>query len=146
MNALADQPRINRVVLRDAQHAEKQQHQKRIEWTGVQRGENRRHDRDEQRSNERNEFKNSGDHPHHQSTRQTEQSETERANDADEQTRGELRAYVSGERAVDVLEEFVAAPAPAASRQHQQRRTAKTLRVLEQEKRKNRNQNQPGNI
>src|SRR6185369_1012515 len=116
MNALADQPRINRVVLRDAQHAEKQQHQKRIERTRMKRRENRRHDRDEQWSNERNEFKNSGDDPHHQSTRQTEQSETERANDADEQTRGELRAYVSGQRTVNVLEELVAAPAPAAAR------------------------------
>jgi len=97
----------------------------------VQQREYRRHNRHQQRPDERNELKRTRNDAHHETTRQSQQRETDRTNHADEQTRGQLCADVSRERAVDVLKKLVAAPTPTAARQHQQRRPAKALSVFE---------------
>jgi hypothetical protein len=51
-----------------------------------------------------------------------------------------LRANVSRKSVIDVLEKFIATPAPTTSRQHQQRRTPEALRIFQKKKRQNRNQ------
>ena len=100
----------------------------------------------QQRSNQRNKLKNTRDHSQHQRTRKSQQREAKRANHADKEAGGQLRANVSREGAVDVLKKLVTAPAPTSSRQHLQRRAAKSVGIFQQEETQNRNQNQPGNI
>src|SRR5215213_10300290 len=102
--------------------------------------------RDREWASEGHKLENSGQHSHHQRSRQAQKRESNRTNDSDKQTRRELRANVSSERAVDVLEKLVATPAPASTRQHQQRRPPETLRVFQKKEGEDRNQNEPGDV
>src|ERR1043166_2625603 len=144
MNSLTDQSWIDRIVFQDSQDSEKQQHQKSIEWTSVEHGQNAGHERDRNWSNERHKLEEACQHAHHQCARYTQEGKTDRTNHSDEQAGCQLCSNVSGERAVDVLEKLVAAPSPTTTWKHQQRRTAKTFRVLQQEKSENGNEDEPG--
>jgi len=97
----------------------------------VQHGQYRSHYCDRDWSNERYELKEAGYHTHDQSARQTQQRETDRADYADEETRSQLSANISGECAVDVLKKLVTSPAPTAARQHKQSGASKTLSVFQ---------------
>ena len=63
-----------------------------------------------------------------------------------EQTGCQLRAYVCGERRVDILKEFVRAPAPTSARKHLKRGASKNLNVFQEEEGENRNQDKPWDV
>src|SRR6476646_3079580 len=109
----------------------------------MQESQQRRHDCNKYRTNQRNKFKDTGNNAHHETTRQTKKGKTQRAYESDDQAGSELRPGVSRKRGVHILKELIAAPAPAAFRQHLQCRASKTLNILQQEKGKNRNEDQP---
>src|ERR1700730_10338563 len=120
MYSLANQTRIDDIVLNDAQNSQEQQHEKRRERPGMKYSQQRCYDCNQQWSNQRNKFANTGDDTQHQRTRKSENGEAKRAHQANKNAGGELRAYVSSERAVNVLKEFVTAPAPTSLGQHLQ--------------------------
>src|SRR5437899_12254892 len=99
---------------------------------------------DDQWTNERNKLQHARDQAQDQRTWKPDQRESDATNYADHKTRCQLRADVSGERAVDVLKKFIAAPTQTATRQHRQSRAAKAVRIFQKEEREDWNQHQPG--
>ena len=73
MNSLANQTRIDNIVLNDAQDAQKQPHQKSRERTSVEHRRQRGDHQHQQRSNQRNKLANTGDQTQNQWARQSEQ-------------------------------------------------------------------------
>src|SRR5438128_11617441 len=118
MYSLANQTRIDNIVLNDAQNSQEQQHQKRRERPGMKYSQQRRYDCHQQWPNQGNKFTNTGDDTQDKRTWKSEHGDANRAHQADKNAGGELRTYISSERAVNVLKEFVTAPAPTSLGQH----------------------------
>src|SRR5882672_4894370 len=118
MNSLANQPRIDNVVLNNAQHDQKDEHYESQKEASMKQSRQCSYDRYQQRPNERNELTDTRNQSEDKWTGKPQQREANCANHADEKAGGELCANVSGEGAIDVLKKFVTAPAPASARQH----------------------------
>ena len=143
MNALANDTRIDHIVLNNAQHGQEEQHHHRHAKSPMQHREHRNQNRNHQRPNQRHELQHAGEQAEHQRTGQTNQGKADAAKNSDEQTRGELRANISCQSAVDVLEEFVAAPTQTTARQHCQSGTAKAIGVFQQKETEDGDQHDP---
>ena len=103
MYSLANQTRIDNIVLNDAQNSQEQQHEKRRERPGMEYSQQRGYDRHQQWSNQRDKFANTGDDTQNERTRKSEKGEAKRADQADKNAGGELCPYVSSERTVSCI-------------------------------------------
>src|SRR2546425_724217 len=130
MYSLANQTRIDNIVLNDAQNSQEQQHQKRRERPGMKYSQQRCYDGHQQWSNQWNKFANPGDDPQDERTRKSENGEANCAHQADKNAGGELCPDVSSERAVNVLKEFVTAPAPTSLGQSLQSGATESLHIF----------------
>src|SRR5258706_9505042 len=83
MYSLADQTGIDDVVLDDAQHEQERQHEESQKAAAVKDSRCRCHHRDQQRSNERNELKNSGNNPQRERIGKMQKNENNRENQVD---------------------------------------------------------------
>src|SRR6266567_60833 len=122
VNPGADYARIDHIVLNDSQ------------------------DTKEQQDHQRHKFQETGDQPQHERARHSYQGKAHARNHADQNTGCQLRANISRQGAVDILEELVTPPTESSARQHSQRRTAKAVSILQKKEAEDRNQHQPGQV
>ena len=86
--------------------------------TGMKDGHKDDEHSNQQRANEWNEFKDSGYEAQYQRTGNTQQGESNRADNSDKHASGQLSSDIGCQRTADILKKLVPAPAPTSARKH----------------------------
>src|SRR5688572_14448922 len=137
MHTVTHETRVDRIIMDDSQYSQKQQYPERRVGGGL--GAKARHqsgdNRHKERSDQWNEFQQSGDQSENEREGNPKNYEAQGADCSDQQAGCQLGANIRGERAINILKELITTPTPAPTWKHLQRRASKRVDVFEEKER-----------